>query len=235
MSRDKSESMGAPLEESFLDRWSRLKRADPAIDAPDATSTAPASEVDEAPTAEHEAENEEQVLERLGLKNPDQMEAGDDFSGFMRAGVPAYLKRKALRKLWLTNPVLANLDELLEYGEDFTDAATVVANLQTSYQVGRGMLAQFDNEEEDDVEEGLDDTDSPDERIEDVDEATVTAQPSDETTTAQSEENSNNINEFNEFSGDRDVEQAAVDHATYGAIQDELEPPRRKSMRFQFG
>src|SRR6056297_865340 len=34
----------------------------------------------------------------------------------------------------------ANLDGLLDYGEDFTDSATVVDNLQTAYQVGKGML-----------------------------------------------------------------------------------------------
>ena len=36
--------------------------------------------------------------------------------------------------------MLANVDMLVDYGEDFTDAATVVENLQTTYQVGKGML-----------------------------------------------------------------------------------------------
>ena len=43
----------------------------------------------------------------------------------------------ALRRLWKVNPVLANVDGLVEYGEDFTDSATVVENLQTTYQVGK--------------------------------------------------------------------------------------------------
>jgi hypothetical protein len=34
---------------------------------------------------------------------------------------------------------LANVDGLVDYGEDFTDAATVIENLQTAYQVGKGM------------------------------------------------------------------------------------------------
>ena len=29
---------------------------------------------------------------------------------------------------------------LVDYGEDFTDSATVIENLQTTYQVGKGML-----------------------------------------------------------------------------------------------
>jgi hypothetical protein len=53
--------------------------------------------------------------------------------------VPERIRRRALRRLWLSNPVLANLDTLVEYGEDYTDAATVVENLSTAYQVGKGM------------------------------------------------------------------------------------------------
>ena len=37
---------------------------------------------------------------------------GDDFSGFMARNVPDHLRRRALRKLWVSNPVLANLDGL---------------------------------------------------------------------------------------------------------------------------
>jgi hypothetical protein len=64
---------------------------------------------------------------------------GDDFSAFMSKTVPDRLRRRALRRLWLANPALANLDGLLDYGEDFTDSATVIENMQTAYQVGKGM------------------------------------------------------------------------------------------------
>ena len=40
--------------------------------------------------------------------------------------------------------MLANVDGLVDYGEDFTDAALVVENLQTAYQVGKGMLAHVE-------------------------------------------------------------------------------------------
>jgi hypothetical protein len=36
------------------------------------------------------------------------------------------------------------LDGLLDYGEDFTDAALVVENLQTTYKVGKGMMAHVE-------------------------------------------------------------------------------------------
>jgi hypothetical protein len=67
---------------------------------------------------------------------------GDDFSAFLSRAVPERLRRRALRRLWLSNPVLANLDGLVDHGEDLTDAAVVVADMKTSYQVGRGIVSQ---------------------------------------------------------------------------------------------
>ncbi|HKK85243.1 MAG TPA: DUF3306 domain-containing protein [Roseovarius sp.] len=90
--------------------------------------------------AEVEEKTDEEVLEELGLPDPDALQPGDDFSAFMAKAVPDRIRRRALRRLWLSNPALANLDGLLDYGEDFTDSATVVENLQTAYQVGKGML-----------------------------------------------------------------------------------------------
>ena len=101
-----------------------------------------ASELREAAQrdAELEEKSDEEVLEDLGLPDPDTLQSGDDFSAFMAKAVPDRIRRRALRRLWLSNPALANLDGLLDYGEDFTDSATVVENLQTAYQVGKGML-----------------------------------------------------------------------------------------------
>jgi hypothetical protein len=36
--------------------------------------------------------------------------------------------------------VLANLDGLVDHGEDYTDAATVMPDMKTAYQVGKGMM-----------------------------------------------------------------------------------------------
>src|SRR3546814_6588933 len=63
-----------------------------------------------------------------------------DFTVFLQDGVPEELRRMALQRLWRLDPVFANLDGLLEYGEDYTDAATVVENLKTAYRVGRGFM-----------------------------------------------------------------------------------------------
>jgi hypothetical protein len=84
--------------------------------------------------------SEEEILAELDLPDPDTLVQGDDFSVFMAKAVPDQIRRRALRTLWRSNPVLANVDMLVDYGEDFTDAAMAVENIQTAYQVGKGML-----------------------------------------------------------------------------------------------
>lgn len=91
--------------------------------------------------AELDALSDEELLVKFDLPDPDGLKMGDDFTGFMKKAVPERLRRRALRRLWTSNPTLANLDMLVDYGEDYTDAATVVENLQTAYQVGKGMMA----------------------------------------------------------------------------------------------
>ena len=138
--------------EDFLSRWSRLKS-----EPDDASAVA-----DNAEALEAQDENEEkqgvaeisdddlsdtELLEKYALPDPDTMKSGDNFSVFMKEAVPDRLRRRALRVLWGSNPILANLDELVDYGEDFTDAATVVANMQTIYKVGKGAAWKFKEEQ----------------------------------------------------------------------------------------
>ncbi|UWQ89746.1 DUF3306 domain-containing protein [Rhodobacteraceae bacterium M382] len=124
------------------DFWSRRRAA--------VAAEAQASEraLIEAETAERDAElaarPEADVLQDLGLPDPDTLGAGDDFKVFLTDKVPGYLRKRALRRLWMTNPVLANVDGLVDYGEDFTDAAMVPEIIQTAYQVGKGMKAHVD-------------------------------------------------------------------------------------------
>ncbi len=124
-------------EPGFASRWSRLKqeaREERPEEAPPAEADVPVSP--EGP--QEDTRTDAEVLEELGLPDPDTLKPGDDIKGFMAKAVPVRLRNRALRKLWLSNPVLANLDELVEYGEDYTDAAAVIDNLQTAYQVGKG-------------------------------------------------------------------------------------------------
>ena len=128
--------------EGFLGRWSRLKQDGVEDEAtPDADETP-------APPIEEDTRTDAEILAEYGLPHPDDLEPGDDIRGFLKAAIPDRLRRAALRKLWRSNPVLANLDGLVDYGDDFTDAATVIENLQTVYQVGKGMLTAFPDPEE---------------------------------------------------------------------------------------
>ncbi len=124
------------------DFWSRRKQAVEAEKRADLEARED-GKADEARKALEEKPDEE-VLAELDLPDPDGLKQGDDFSAFMAKAVPERLRRRALRRLWLSNPVLANLDELLDYGEDFTDAATVIADMQSVYQVGKGMVRDED-------------------------------------------------------------------------------------------
>ena len=127
-----------PKDEGFLDRWSRVKR-----------ESEPETEVVIAEPAPAEEElTDEELLEKLGLTDPSLLKEGDDVSGFMSPQVPDHLRRLALRFLWRSNPILANVDGLVDYGEDFTDAATVIENMQTIYQVGKGAAWKFKAEQE---------------------------------------------------------------------------------------
>ena len=118
--------------------WSR-RRAAVAEEERRAQAAVEAEEIAQQ-HAELEQETDAEILEKLNLPDPDTLEQGDDFTAFMAKAVPDRIRRRALRKLWLSNPVLANVDMLVDYGEDFTDSATVIENLQTTYQVGKGML-----------------------------------------------------------------------------------------------
>jgi len=120
------------------DFWSRRRAAVAAerLDEAEDRATREKAEEEERLAARPDSE----ILAELGLPAPEEMARCEEVQALLRAGVPQRLKTRALRRLWRLNPVLANVDGLVDYGEDFTDAATVIENLQTAYEVGRGML-----------------------------------------------------------------------------------------------
>ncbi len=99
-----------------------------------------------------EAESEEELLARLGLPAPETLRPGDDFAAFMKAAIPQAIRRRALRRLWAINPDLANLDGLIDYGEDFSDGATVVEGMTTAWEAGKGYARAVLSDEEDEGE-----------------------------------------------------------------------------------
>lgn len=138
--------------EDFLSRWSSRKlksRSEPIAERGPADDSPAIMPPDAAPSVEAVSEKSDaEVLEDLGLPDPDGLVKGDDFRAFLRTGVPARLRSRALRRLWLSDPVLANLDGLNDYDQDFTDKATVLTNLKTVYRIGKGYMRDPEKPEE---------------------------------------------------------------------------------------
>ena len=121
--------------------WSRRKAAVAA------EAVAEDRAVEDAVIAEqHEALAEKtdvEILEELGLPDPDAMVQGDDFKAFLSKTVPAHLRKRALRKLWRSNPVLACVDGLNDYDDDYLTGSYGQGPISTTYQVGKGMLSHL--------------------------------------------------------------------------------------------
>ncbi len=121
--------------ENRLGRWSRRK-AEAREGVEEDGEAASAAEQPAVETAKSEAE----IV--AALPRIEDLEPDSDYTPFMEAGVPEQLQRLALRKLWLSDPVLANVDGLVDYGEDFSIIETAA---DTVFQVGKGLLAETDD------------------------------------------------------------------------------------------
>ena len=126
----------ADREDRFLARWSRRKR-DPRRDS-DAVAAVPAE--DEPPADAAEPGVAEPGAAAEPLPDIDSLDKTSDFTVFLKEGVPEAIRRKALRRLWRLDPVLANLDGLNDYDEDFSAVGMVAEHLKTIYKVGKGYL-----------------------------------------------------------------------------------------------
>lgn len=129
------------MAESRLQRWARKK-----AEAGRKTEQSPPTTVETEATPEeqelaiNESLPEHELLEKYGLPDPETIELGTDITGFMRKEIPEFLRRKALRGLWKSNPVLAVLDGLNDYDEDYTLASTAGQTVTSLYKVGEGLV-----------------------------------------------------------------------------------------------
>ena len=121
-------------------RWSRRKLAakaevpeEPAA-APGAAPVPDVPEADEDPVLKANREEAEAI-------DIDALTYESDFSPFLKSGVPGILRRRALRKLWTSHPVLANVDGLNDYDMDFN--VTETAAFRSAWEVGKGYVGQL--------------------------------------------------------------------------------------------
>ena len=151
------------LEENFLSRWSKKKskqkseREISKIESADFNSSQ-GDEVSKSSTSEvseNDKLNDDELLKKYNLPNPEKIKKEKSLDVFFKDGVPDRLRQIALRRVWRLNPIISFADaEINDYHEDFTDAATVIEGMETAYKVGKGYLSDLidDKDEKNDVE-----------------------------------------------------------------------------------
>jgi len=155
-----------------LSRWSQRKAAARRGEICDDEEVAPARS-ERAPAPPEPAAAAEPAVEpeadAPALPSIDELDAQSDYSVFLAKNVPEALRRAALRKLWASDPVFANLDGLNDYDEDFNLATTVGGAVQSAWQTGHGYVDEVEDKLEQ-VEQTVGRTgaaaDSHDERVE---------------------------------------------------------------------
>jgi hypothetical protein len=121
-------------QEKFLARWSRRKHAAAVAEAADAEAKEAMPKTDEtsavgAPSADRDRDTSherpdsrpaaEPAFDIASLPPVESITADTDIRAFLRPGVPAELKRAALRKAWAADPKIRDFVGLADYDWDF--------------------------------------------------------------------------------------------------------------------
>jgi hypothetical protein len=140
--------MSETEQKPFLSRWAQRKAGKQAeVDVLE--EVAQTEQVDATGETEEEAAlSDEELCARYELPDPENCTDSEQLDGFFDGQVPDRLRQLAMRRLWRLNPLFRFADEMVEYGEDFTDAATVIPNMQTAYKVGKGYMDKLLAEQE---------------------------------------------------------------------------------------
>jgi len=141
---------GDDQKEGFLSRWSARKSE---VTRGNIVPGDPVGGLDTEPDAttldDEEAHlSDDELLKKYDLPNPAAIEDETALDRFLSGDMPERLRQMALRRLWRLNPLFAVVDDMVEYGEDYTDAATVIDGMQTAYSAGKGYLNHQSGEAE---------------------------------------------------------------------------------------
>jgi hypothetical protein len=118
--------------EDFISRWSRLKhesesrrkRQTELLERAASPGTAVTSSANESEAAGTET-GAAPIFDPADLPSLDSIGADTDISMFLRSGVPAELTVAALRRAWVSDPVIRNFIGIAENQWDFTNPATI--------------------------------------------------------------------------------------------------------------
>jgi len=110
-------------EESFIARWSRLKRGRNAETIPQPEP----EKSDDALVSELTTASLPQAspFDAASLPDIDSISAGSDIRPFLEVGVPDDLTRAALRRVWLTDPAIRDFVGLSENSWDFNASSAI--------------------------------------------------------------------------------------------------------------
>jgi len=139
-------------EKDFLARWSARKRGEVVTEEGGAGVAIPeagdvtTAEADEAITAE---------APPVELPDIETLQADSDFTAFLADNVPKDLAKRAFRKLWQSDPVLANIDGLNDYDDDYAVVGKAAEVITSAYQAGKGYAGEDEEDEEEPEENGL--------------------------------------------------------------------------------
>jgi hypothetical protein len=137
-------------EESVLARWSRLKREqgerrgapppdEPPAGAPQAAvpdgGAGAAAAVPGGGAGAAEASDAVRIED---LPDIESLTYESDFTVFMAKGVPKALRNQALKTLWRSNPILANLDGLNDYDLDYRPSEIRALAARAAEDLARG-------------------------------------------------------------------------------------------------
>ena len=140
-------------EGGFLSRWSARKSQ--IANGEDVSDEVPATEIAEDTGVEDEEDaalTDAELLEKYDLPDPEAITEESGLEQFLNGkGIPGRVRQMALRRLWRLNPLFGIVDDMVEYGEDYTDAATVIEGMKTAYTVGRGYAKEVVEPEEAEV------------------------------------------------------------------------------------
>ncbi|MGH6728371.1 MAG: DUF3306 domain-containing protein [Pseudolabrys sp.] len=134
-----------------LSRWSQRKfaaRRGVALPAEAEDVPAPIRSGDDTqlPARERQAALQPAEAETVPVLPPiESLTFESDFTPFLAKGVSAAITRAALRKLWVSDPVLANLDGLNDYDEDYHLVDSTITVAQTNYKAGKGYLDDIED------------------------------------------------------------------------------------------
>lgn len=121
-------------QKNFLSRWSTRKLAE--VKSEKAAAPVALNETDQ----EEGGKVDESVAPPPDLPDVEALNADSDFTAFLADNVPRDISKLAFKKLWRSDPVLANIDGLNDYDGDLSMVGRGSEIFKSAYRVGKGYL-----------------------------------------------------------------------------------------------